>query len=1119
MKRSIPILLILLGSTSHLNAQNLTNEGTDFWVGFPEVYDNTAAIFEINVSARTAATGTVEILGTGFLQNFNVAPGIVTTISIPSIDANVTISEAVINRAIHVTTDNPVTVYASTFHLYRSEATVVLPVPSLGSDYMVTTYPNRTVGGLFESEFMVVAGSSPCTVEITTSCNTSGGNLAGVPWQITLNPGEFYMVQAAAGALDLTGSTIVAVNGTDKFAVYNGHKWTHLQNTGCTQTTADPLYEIAYPVASWGYEHIAMLTNDQSENLYRVIAKDNGTSLSVDGSFVTTLNAGDVYDGSFSNETIYITADKQIAVTQSMVTGGCSTTNTGDPSMVMINANEQMYLDTVTFYAVEYNGLDTNYASVVTRSADTSTMQFNYAPLIGWTILAQDPDYSYKIFGIDTGSHNLTTTGCGFLAYTYGLQWAESYFYAAGVRVNMVDDSISFAHINSTNPNFCDIDTIEFVPFTSGGTVVSYFWDFGDGNTSTEESPVHVYLTDGTFDVSLIIEYLCSQDTITEQLTLYGSPSMSISGTNVTCFGWDDGTVTTSVTDGTPAYSYLWNTGQTTANLNGIGGGTYGVTVTDQNGCTAMDSIVILEPLEIIVNVAPAGPFSPADPPENMSATPPGGSWSSNCGVCINSSSGEFDPFVAGVGTWQICYTAGTPPCDITECINVLVDTNCAIGIYPNNPTCYGYNDGSFTVNVSGGTGPINYMLTDDQSNVVNSGNSNVANNLNEGWYYVNVSDDVCTWSDSVFIDDPDQMTIDLSITNVACNGDLTGSATVDSVHNATGDYNDISFFWNPNPGGTNGIGQNTLTGAGAGTYTLLINDENGCSEQLDVTINEPTPLVFVQLGGDPAYCRQFGYQSGNGVVYAAASGGTPGYYYEWTDQYDTTSTNNTTWGGLNPSVYIITVTDANGCILTDKITLDSLNPIADFTMTSLQFVADFEGTAVVDVHFVNQSMYFANPNNPTADTSFFWNFGLDPSWVYSDDYYEEFDQSYTMSGEYFVCLVALNKNGCSDTACKTIVVFDPPVLITPNVFTPGPDGINSTFFFPNVAIVEFSCVVVDRWGIVLFEFDDINDYWDGNDKKGNPCPDGVYFYMYEATSTNGTFFEGQGNIHLIREK
>ncbi len=85
------------------------------------------------------------------------------------------------------------------------------------------------------------------------------------------------------------------------------------------------------------------------------------------------------------------------------------------------------------------------------------------------------------------------------------------------------------------------------------------------------------------------------------------------------------------------------------------------------------------------------------------------------------------------------------------------------------------------------------------------------------------------------------------------------------------------------------------------------------------------------------------------------------------------------------------------------------------------------------------------------------------------------------------------------------------------NVFSPNNDNLNDEFTFKHKAtlISDFKCVIVDRWGVVIKEFNDINDTWDGtfNDFK---CTDGVYFYTYEAYTITGLTLEGQGTIQLI---
>ncbi|MFT4600897.1 MAG: gliding motility-associated-like protein [Arenicella sp.] len=459
--------------------------------------------------------------------------------------------------------------------------------------------------------------------------------------------------------------------------------------------------------------------------------------------------------------------------------------------------------------------------------------------------------------------------------------------------------------------------------------------------------------------------------------------------------------------------------------------------------------------------------------------------------------------------------------------IEILQSPDMAINF--NTPTCYLFTDGSIVVNTTGGSGTEVFTITDSLGNTLNTGNSNAANNLGEGWYYLNVdAGSGCAQIDSVFIDDPDEMTIDLELTNPACYGIPTGTAEVGFVYNAGGDLNNISYFWSPNPGGQSGVGADSTGSMNEGPYTVTVNDDNGCSEVFDFFVQYPPELIFNDIGSDPAYCRQFGYQSGNGVVFASAAGGTPDYNYQWENLGTGATSINTTWGGLNPGSYEMTVFDNNGCVLTQVVELDSLNPISDFEATSLQFTgpAPYEGTAPVDVVFTNNSLNFANPNNPNADTTFFWNFNHDITspglgWQISHDPTEVFDTTYTGERIYEVCLVTINKNGCTDTLCKDLIIHELPKLITPNVFTPGIDNANDefTFEFRSQAVSEFKGEIFDRWGKRMFIFTDITDAWDGTTLGGNEATDGVYFYTYEAVFTNGETQAGQGTVQLIREK
>ena len=592
-----------------------------------------------------------------------------------------------------------------------------------------------------------------------------------------------------------------------------------------------------------------------------------------------------------------------------------------------------------------------------------------------------------------------------------------------------------------------------------------------------------------------------------------------------------------------PGWSYTLTNGATvvgpqTSNLfNGLAGGiNYFIHVEDANGC-AIDTIVFvgLGSNPVFATWLPAslqdvtcfGDNNGAAAISNIS-----GGLSAPYTITWTNTSGLFDQTSVGVGggdsqtnlpggNWVVT-VSDDEGCAWSQVFTINEPSEITLDFISNEPNCYQLSDGSVTINSSGGNGGNIFVISDSHGGAaLNISNSNTLNQLGTGWYYASITDNMgCSVEDSIFLEQPGQLDINLQLTQPACYGDSTGFAFIDTVFNHTGDYQDISYIWAPKPQGGNGIGNLFSAGLYEGTYTVTINDENGCSRIFDFTIAYPPALVFTEIGYEPAYCRLFSYQSGNGVVYAAGAGGVPDYEYEWMNMQTGQTSNNTTWGGLNPGNYQMTMTDDNGCTLVQIVTVDSLNPVADFEMTSPQFTSNYEGTAVVNVNFVNQSLYYANPNDPNADTTFFWNFGYNIPWQISHDVAETFDTSYYVGGTYNVCLVALNKNGCSDTLCKPVIVYDPLVFIPLNIFTPDGDGVNDLFSFNYKAdaVASFECVIVDRWGIVMFEMDDIADAWDGKDKNGSPCTNGVYFYTYEGAAENGTPFQGQGTIQIIGE-
>lgn len=474
------------------------------------------------------------------------------------------------------------------------------------------------------------------------------------------------------------------------------------------------------------------------------------------------------------------------------------------------------------------------------------------------------------------------------------------------------------------------------------------------------------------------------------------------------------------------------------------------------------------------------------------------------------------------VGEYTITLTVTTDEgCTSTFTKEIIIYSEPILDVIFNEPSCFGFSDGSITVFIAGGSGTFDIEIKDADGTVLNEEGSTTANTLESGVYFIEVMDGSgCSASTTVVLNDPPQLEAFYRIVEPLCFGEL-GHVVIDSVKGE--DINNpMYYFWAPEADVVNGPDADTVN-IPAGDYVLTINDSRGCSNVIDITMNEPDSLYFnSDTGYDPAYCRVYGYQNGNGQVFASASGGTPDYDYLWTEVETGNTSTGTTWGGRNPGDYIITATDNNGCVITRTITVDSLNPIADFDVISDQLNADLKGTAPVEVSFENKSLYFANPLNPLADTTFFWSLDTPGSgWYLSHNYFEIMDTTYEARGESYlvdVCLVAQNKNGCSDTTCKIIEVFEPIRFVDVNTFSPNGDGINDvfTFSFNSASISSFECVIVNRWGVEVGRITNINDGWDGTDKSGSPCKNGVYFYSYSAVTDNGEEFAGQGNLHIV---
>ncbi len=136
----------------------------------------------------------------------------------------------------------------------------------------------------------------------------------------------------------------------------------------------------------------------------------------------------------------------------------------------------------------------------------------------------------------------------------------------------------------------------------SVGEVNTYLWDFGDGNTSTEQSPSHTYAEAGYYNVCLSVTNDCGTTTECNEVLAYTEMRISAVISNVTCFGDSDGQASITVVGGLEGYEYSWDNAQQGSVISDLGPGVYTITVRDATGAEIVQEITITEPSPIEVN-------------------------------------------------------------------------------------------------------------------------------------------------------------------------------------------------------------------------------------------------------------------------------------------------------------------------------------------------------------------------------------------------------------------------------------------------------------------------------------------------------------------------------------
>ena len=376
---------------------------------------------------------------------------------------------------------------------------------------------------------------------------------------------------------------------------------------------------------------------------------------------------------------------------------------------------------------------------------------------------------------------------------------------------------------------------------------------------------------------------------------------VTVSGTDVTCFGMCDGTVLATPNAGTPPFTYQWSNGPTTAAQSNLCPGTYSVICTDVNNQGSCDTIIITEPPLLTCSISQTSTILCNGDTAGATATAVGGSpgyiftWVYN---------GSPMPTQTGMtaGTY-VCNIMDTHGCTATSSITITEPPAMTANSIIIDVSCYGANDGSITVsNVTGGTAPYTYLWNP------NVGNTATVNNLSAGNYTCIVTDaNGCFVTQIVAVSEPTLLTIQTSQTNLLCNAVCIGQASV--VVN--GGLLPYSYLW------SNGSTNPAISNVCAGVYSCTVTDIVGCTISSNFIITEP-PILAIQTTSVNSNC---GLPDGTASV-TNITGGTPGYTFIWQPSGQTTQTATNLVAGN----HTVTVTDANNCAVNATIVV-GFNP------------------------------------------------------------------------------------------------------------------------------------------------------------------------------------------------
>lgn len=440
----------------------------------------------------------------------------------------------------------------------------------------------------------------------------------------------------------------------------------------------------------------------------------------------------------------------------------------------------------------------------------------------------------------------------------------------------------------------CEQPTPDLFAQVTGGTA-PYTYAWSDGSSSARlRHPAR-----SSYSVTITDQAGCSA-TATISLSVANVLAMDINTNNPTCYGANNGSAELQIQGGHPPYQVDWGDGShATARMN-LAGGTYSVTVSDAQGCSVSEQIVVREPEPLTLDLA-ASRLACAQADDGqiltqiMGGAPPYEyQWSDGSEAASRSG--------LPAGRYSLTVT-DQQGCTAVEEVIIEGPAAMSITVSAEAVSCSGADDGRLIASVSGGRAPYTYVWSTGHSSTENE-----LANLAAGMYQLTVTDaNGCSQKAEQLVSGPEPLRLGLELTQPGC-GQTAGAAQA-VVHGGNPPY---QISWSH---GATGTLANDLSPGG---YRVTVTDDHGCQAQKSFDLVPGADLsVEVQLT-HPS-CAE----ARDGRLRAVVSGGSGVYTYRWSA------------GGslpvrsqLRAGTYQLTVTDVSGCSLVKEVTLTDPDPI-----------------------------------------------------------------------------------------------------------------------------------------------------------------------------------------------